>query len=357
MVGAAERTCRVKTPRSGLGVVESWTGKPVAQGNCMLDDKILRLPSATAIACVCMATVCLHAAIPADETQLPPELAFIHDIIDDEVQAVTAVRKFDRVQQALASWDMDIAQELGGNGDTEAADERAESANARIGLIDQAYRIILNTYPENSQALTFHGELLYDHFGDQTTAIKNWRLASAFDRDLSAPHNDLGLHYFHTGDYRLGLRELDRALELDGELSDYHYNMAQIYLVHGPQVAKIRGWDQKRIYREAMKHSKKAAELAPQDYDLQQDYAVNFFAAENFDVVADWKAAAEAWSTARARARNQTEEFYTWLNEARVWIEHGDAKHAEPCLQAALAIMPDSGIALSLLEKLRNEGA
>lgn len=343
-------------PGCGLGVIESYSGKPVVEGKRMLDDKISRQSSATAILCIVTAAACLHTAFSADQTQLPPELAFIQDIIDDEDQTITAVRKFDRVQQSLASWDMDIAQELGGKGDTEAADERAESARTRIGLIDQAYRIVLHTYPENSKALTFHGELLYDHFGDQNTAIKNWRLAAAFDRELSAPHNNLGLHYFHTGDYRLGLRELDRALELDGELSDYHYNMAQIYLVHGPQIAEMRGWDQKRIYREAMKHSKKAAELAPRDYDLQQDYAVNFFAAENFDVAADWKEAAEAWSTARARARNQTEEFYTWLNEARVWIEHGDAKRAEPCLQAALAIMPDSGVALGLLEKLREKG-
>ncbi len=323
----------------------------------MLDDnQKTRQSFATALCCVFMAAVFLLPAFSADETQLPTELSFIQDVIDDEGQAVTAVRKFDRVQQALASWDMDIADELGGKGDTEAADERVQSSRARIRLIDQAYRIILNTYPENSQALTFHGELLYDHLGDPDTAIKNWRLAAAFDRKLSAPHNNLGLHYFHRGDYQLGLRELDRALELDDELADYHFNMAQIYLVHAPQVAKIRSWDQKRVYREAMKHSKKAAELAPKDYDLQQDYAVNFFAAENFDVVADWKEAAEAWATARERARNQTEEFYTWLNEARVWIEQGDAKHAEPCLRAALAIMPESVVALNLLEKLREKG-
>ena len=75
----------------------------------------------------------------------------------------------------------------------------------------------------------------------------------------------------------------------------------------------------------------------------------------NAAILSKWKAAAEAWSKARTRARNQTEEFYTWLNEARAWIEHGDTKRAEPCLQSALAILPDSGVALGLLEKIQNK--
>ncbi len=285
-----------------------------------------------------------------------PELSFLEDVINDEGDAVEAVRRFDNAQQALAAWDIDNARDLGANGDAVGAQEAAASAQRRIGLIDQAYRKVLGEYPENARALTFHGELLYDHLGDEAAAIKNWRLASSLDRDLSTPHNDLGLHYCHTGDYNMGLRELDRALELDSDQADYQFNMAQIYLVHGPQVEKIRGWDKKRVFREAMKHSKRAAELAPDDYDLREDYAVNFFAAENFDVEADWKEAAAAWAAARKLARNQTEEFFTWLNEARVWIEREDQKRAEPCLEAALAIMPQSRVALQLLEKIQTKG-
>jgi hypothetical protein len=82
---------------------------------------------------------------------------------------------------------------------------------------------------------------------------------------------------------------------------------------------------------------------------------VNFFAAENYGVDADWKEAAAAWAAARKHARNDTEEFYTWLNEARVWIENNDDDRAEPCLESALALMPDSTIALQLLEKVRKE--
>jgi len=296
-----------------------------------------------------------HTALSAEET-LPPELAFIADVISDEEEAVEAVRRFDAAQIALSDWDMETAQELGTKGEVDDADARVGSSRRRIELIDLAYREILDRYPENARALTYHGELLYDYLGDQATAIKNWRMASSFDETLSTPHNNLGLHYNHTGNYQMGLRELDRALELDEDHADYHFNIAQIYLINGPQVEKIRRWDKKKIYREAMKHSKLAAELAPDDYHLQQDYAVNFFAAKNFGVDADWNKAAEAWAAARANARDSVEEFYTWLNEARVWIEHEDPAQAEPCLMKALSLAPDSGVATRLLEQVQKQG-
>lgn len=339
-----------------VGVVEFIHGEQCGKGFRMF--AINGHEVCTRIALGCFASIVLayvSLAVEADST--PPQLSFIDDVIGEEQEAVDAVRRFDRAQQAMMQWDFETAQSLGARGETDDADERVESARHRLQLIDQAYRMLLNHYPENARALTYHGELLYDQMGDPTTAIKNWRLATAFDESLSTPHNNLGLHYCHTGNYRMGLRELDKALKYDPDHADYHFNIAQIYLVNGPQVEEIRGWSKKKVYREAMKHSKRAAELAPADYDLSLDYAVNFFAAENHGVNADWKAAAEAWSVARGNARNDTEEFFTWLNEARVWIEHNNRTRAEPCLKSALALMPDSRVALQLLEEVRGEGA
>ncbi len=305
---------------------------------------------------IAVVAVLVRVAFSAAGGEQTPELAFIEGVIANETEAIDAIRRFDQAQLALASWDIDNARTLDANGDSAGAEESAGSARRRVGMVDQAYRVFLRAYPDNARGLSYHGELLYDHFDDPVTALKNWHLATSLDRTLSAPHNNLGLHYCHVGSYQKGLRSLDKALELDSDHADYQFNMAQIYLVHGPQVEKIRGWDKKRVYREAMKHSKRAAELAPDDYELRQDYAVNFFAAENYGVEADWKEAAVAWSAAREKARNQTEEFYTWLNEARVWIEHDDTKRAEPCLDAALAIIPESGVALSLLKKVQEQG-
>jgi len=338
-------------------VVEFGSGKPVTvRGVPMVVYIGRRTPRIAMFVGIFTAAILVHSVVLAASDDIPTELAFIEGVIGDEQEAVDSVRRFDRAQQALAAWDLDTARTHGANGEVEDADRHTALAQHRITLIDQAYRLILKHYTENARALTYYGELLYDRLGDPATAINNWRKATALDRSLSAPHNNLGLHYCHTGDYRMGLRELDRALELDEDHADYHFNIAQIYLVNGPQVENIRGWDKKRIYREAMKHSKNAAVLAPDDYDLQQDYAVNFFAAENYGVTADWKDAAEAWSVARAKARSEVEEFYTWLNEARVWIERGDERRAKPCLEEALVLVPDSVIVSGLLEKIQKKG-
>jgi tetratricopeptide (TPR) repeat protein len=287
--------------------------------------------------------------------QPSPELAFIQQHIDDESAVVDAVRDFDRIQQALIEGDVEAAQELAASGDEEAAEAKMAEARKRLTLIDEAWKLVLARHSESARALTYQGELLYDRFGDQMSAIRNWKLATTLDESLSEPYNNLGLHYCHVGEYEQGLRALDEALDLDKDRADYHYNMAQIYLVHSPQVREIRGWRKKKLFKEAMEHSKRAAELAPDDYDLVEDYAVNFFAAENLDVKADWKDAAEAWKAAREVARNDTEVFYTWLNEARAWMNEEDPKRAEPCLEEALALQPGSDVVKRLLEEVRGE--
>ena len=174
-----------------------------------------------------------------------------------------------------------------------------------------------------------------------------WKKAAALHPDLSEVFNNLGIHYSHTGDLTRGLVCFDKALELEPDNPDYLYNLCQIYLTQFPDVAKQRQWSLKKVYRTAMKMSKKAAELG-QDYELIQDYAVKFFAAENFQLKADWREAARAWQWARQNARTTDEEFFTWLNEARVWIADGNKTKALACLDAALTIRPDSEVAANL---------
>jgi tetratricopeptide (TPR) repeat protein len=104
-----------------------------------------------------------------------------------------------------------------------------------------------------------------------------------------------------------------------------------------------------------MKLSKRAAELKPTDYSLAQDYAVNFFVADQFSAQPDWDSAAAAWQKARGQARRIDEVFYTWMNEARAWMRKPDPARAETCLQEALKIYPDNDVAKSLLRRVQNQ--
>jgi tetratricopeptide (TPR) repeat protein len=295
------------------------------------------------------------------ETAAPEELQGLLDLLAQSMElgeglraqdeVARALRRFDRLQQALADWDALMAEELAAKGQTDVAQSRLEQRKQRLELINKAYLAFLSYYPKHPRALNYYGEFLYDRKGDITRAIQYWRWAEALDGEYSAPLNNLGIHYCHAGDYEWGLNYFDEAIEIDPDNPDYLYNLAQIYLINSPQVCKRNKWDKKRLYKEAMKLSAKAAKLAPDDLEIVQDYAVNFFAAENFGVEADWSDAAKAWQKARACARENDDIFYTWLNEGRVWIRENNTKRAAECLQTALTLRPDSDVAKRLLEK------
>ncbi|HNR36288.1 MAG TPA: tetratricopeptide repeat protein [Candidatus Hydrogenedentes bacterium] len=295
-----------------------------------------------------MAGMLMVACVFALGADLPKGLEELPALRMDEAALIQAMRAFDVREAALADAELKEAQEKAAAGDTEAAETKRQSAIDRFKAIRQGYEYVLRQYPSNARGQNYYGELLYDRFGEIAGAVRAWELASSLDPKFSAPFNNLAIHHCHTGNYAQGLYCYDRALSLDPDMADYRYNLAQMYLVNFPEVQKLRKWDKAKVYREAMKLSKRAKELAPDDFDIVQDYAVNFFAGGDFGVKINWKDAAKAWQDTRAIARTDEERFYAWLNEARVWIRAEDRSRAAACLEEALRIRPDSAVAKKL---------
>ncbi|GMV92003.1 MAG: hypothetical protein AMXMBFR82_17810 [Candidatus Hydrogenedentota bacterium] len=300
-------------------------------------------------------SLALLAAVAANsETGVfPPELSHLDALVNDEAKLVEAARQYDVLQQALIAWDEELAAEAAMGGDQAEADRRMEMANQRRDLLDKMYSKVLEHYSKNARALNYYGEFLYDHRGETAGALRLWLLSAAEDSTLSLPHNNLAIHYTHTGNYERGLAEYEKALELEPDNADFLFNLAQMYLINWPQIKEIKKWDDAKVFKEAMKLSKEAAELRPTDYQLQQDYAVNFFAAERFNIEPDWKEAAEAWEEARKRATDLPNVFFSWLNEARAWLEVPEYEKAITCLEEALKIMPYSDPAKALLDRAK----
>jgi len=289
----------------------------------------------------------LCAAVALADPIFPPELDFLNKLPEEEEALVNGVRQYQVLQQSMAEWDVEIAKESS----KEDAKDQLDRARQRYVLVEKAYTILLGHYPKNARAQNYYGEFLYDCKGDQMGALKAWKLSIADDAKLSLPHNNLGIHYCHTGDYKMGLQYLKKAIDLDPQNPDYKYNLAQIYLINWPAVQEELKWDKKKVFHEAMKLSKRATELKPEDYELLEDYAVNFFAADSFDVQPDWDEAAKAWQLARAKARRNDQVFFTWLNEARTRIRKPDYAQALVCLNEALKLEPNSDVA----QKLKGE--
>lgn len=237
-------------------------------------------------------------------------------------------------------------------------DKAAQAASEARRLFDGLmglYEPMLERYPESAALHNAHGEFLYDLAGRHSEAVEEWKKAEELDPDYARALNNLGLFFSHTGEYERAFNYFERVLELDPKHPDYAYNVAQIYLVHFPQVQEHYGWDKAEVYRKAMALSKRAAKAAPEDYELVADYARNFFLAEQFGVDPAWPKAAKAWQTARETATEPERLFHAWLFEARAWMRNGNDDKAKTCVESALEIMPESELAQRLLNELKGD--
>jgi len=284
-------------------------------------------------------------------SNLPEQISDLAPLYDNVAEFVRALRDWGKAQVDTAEIELEEAKELMRARKQDEARAKKDSAVQKTKSVRAAYEFALKKYSGNAPLTNTYGELLYDQFGDIPGALRAWNLAISLDAKYAPPYNNLGLDQCHNGEYRLGLDNLQKALDLEPKNPDFMFNIAQIYLVNFPEVEKIKRWKPKKIYDQAMKLSKAATDIAPDDYQLAEDYAVNFFAAENFKVEADWEDAAKAWQRARPLAKRNDRVFFTWLNEARAWSRAGKNDLAIPCVQEALKIVPDSAPAKQLLEK------
>lgn len=285
----------------------------------------------------------------------PESVEHLTAFMQDESRFVDALRAYDKGLMEEIGAAPHQAYLLKRQGKADEASALLVEMKGLTADLRKAYEMGLERYSSNARLHNYYGELLYDGYGEVPAALRAWNLALSYDGKLSAAYNNLGLHEIHMGSYEQGLRNLDQALALEKDNPDYNYNMVQTYLVHWPSVKKIRNWKDKKVYREAMRLSKRAAKAAPEDFELQKDYAFNFFLAENFGVSAKWKTAAVAWQQSRELTEKKEELVYAWVSEGRVCINAGLYDNAEACFNEALRLSPDSTRAKGLLEEVERK--
>jgi tetratricopeptide (TPR) repeat protein len=271
----------------------------------------------------------------------------------DESLMMDSARALDLEQRALAKWDLELAETLLSQGNGEAAAKKVEEAQTRYRAIRAAYEEALEAYPSNARAHNYYGELLFDAFKRELDAVSHWQKAAELDPSLALPHANLGAHHHHSGRVKEGLKHYQRAVELDSENPDILYSFAQIYLISWPDLERELNKTAPELYQDAMAMSEKAARLAPDDYELARDYALNYFAGERMNVQVDWSKAAAAWQEAVRLAPNHIARFHALLYEARARMRGGDWDAAERALHESLKIMPQSEPAQTLLERVR----
>lgn len=288
---------------------------------------------------------------------LPPEYAELEPLLSDETRFVEALRARDKLEQARLRIALQKADVLEHSADAAGAAAARAEGEARLGALRAAYDFAVERFGGSARLQTYYGELLYDQFRDVSGAIVAWNKAVSLDSGLAAPYSNLGVYHCEAGQYALGLEYLDRAISLEPKNASYCFNLIQVYLNGGERVADSRGWKKDKLYKEMVKLSKRAAHLAPEDFEIVQDYALIHFAAEKFGAKADWEEAAAAWARARPLARGLNEWFFARLNEARAWELAGRNEIGLRCLNEGLRFHPGSVSAKALLEELKEGGA
>ncbi|MFP6581794.1 MAG: hypothetical protein VCD00_04490 [Candidatus Hydrogenedentota bacterium] len=287
------------------------------------------------------------------EVRLIPEIVSLQKFSDDPVKLVDAARRYQLQQADLTGWDLELAHRHDEADENASRDSKADQIRKRTANMKAVWDYVLGEYPNNPRALNYFGEFWYDYGGDTNKAITYWKRSAALDPSTGFADNNLGLHYFHTGQYKFGHNYLQKALTADETNPDFLFNIAQMYLTYFVQLEEILKKDRKRLFREAMRYSKDAAKYAPDDFEIVQDYAVNFFAGANLGVEVDWKTAADAWVDVRALVTNREQRFYTLLNEGRCWTRDEDSARALERYEQALALRPQSIITQELVVKTK----
>lgn len=301
--------------------------------------------------CWMLLAACMMAA-PVFAQELPEAIKELAPVFEQPGPFVDGVRTWGKAKVLEAESNLEEAKQLARSRKPDEAKAKKKSAEAAVDSVREVYEFALKKYTNDAKLHNSYGELLYDQFGENAGALREWNLAISLDAKYAPPYNNLGLDQCHSGSYEMGIANLEKALDLDPKNPDFMFNIAQIYLVNFPQIEKIKKWKPKKIYERAMKLSKEATELQPGDYQLAEDYALNFFAAENFKLEADWPEAAAAWARARTVATRTDRQILTLMNEARCWIQAQQQERARPCLEEVLKLDPNSAVAKNLLENL-----
>src|SRR5690606_29458494 len=195
-------------------------------------------------------------------------LAGLTDVLQDEALALDTARAIDLEQRALAASEEGRAQRFAMEGRDEEARRLAASARERYGAILQAYRLILERYPDNAKANNYFGDALFDFVGDEAKAVVYWTKATERDPEFAPPWISLGNHYTHAGQYAEGLKTFERGIAADPESPEGYFHLVQAYLIYWPDLGKLLNKTGPELFTEALAMSEKATTLAPNDFEL-----------------------------------------------------------------------------------------
>lgn len=173
---------------------------------------------------------------------------------------------------------------------------RVEDLSFRVQSIAQRYEEFLAQNPDHVLALILYGKLLR-RVGEREYAHLMFLRAGQERPDLAVVHQQVGNYYAEEGRYGQALQSFLRAVELAPEEAVYHFALGELLHTYRAELIGAAIYSEAEVDAGMHDAFRQAADLAPDDFDLQFRYGESFY-----DLPApDWETALAHWDALATR--------------------------------------------------------
>ena len=211
-----------------------------------------------------------------------------------------------------------------------------EAFRVQVQSLVHEYERLLRDNPKFALAAAAYGGLL-GKVGLRKEAAAMLLKANQLDSDIPFVKNQLGGYLAEEGKPLEAAPYFLAAIKLAPNEPIYHYQLATLLVEARDDFLRGGEWTRAGL-DEAMAHGfRRAAELAPERFELAYRYAESFY-----DLAKpDWEAALKAWAALEDKAQTPVERQTMRLHAANVLLKQGKPDHArtlmgtvdEPALQ------------------------
>ena len=199
-----------------------------------------------------------------------------------------------------------------------------DDLDRRINELVQSYRTYLFDQPDDVSAYILYGKLLR-RVQENEQAFLAFLKADELDPEIAVVKQHIGNHLAEEGKGKAALTFYLQAVELEPETAVYHFALGQLIYNFKDEFIKSGVFTQDATEREMLKAFRKAAKLAPNNFDYQMRLGEAYYDLNS----PDWKSALIHWKQMSKQATNTLQVEILDLHRARALGKLGRSEEAK----------------------------
>lgn len=199
-----------------------------------------------------------------------------------------------------------------------------DDLDRRINELVQSYRTYLLDQPDDVSAYILYGKLLR-RLQEYEQAFLAFLKADELDPEIAVVKQQIGNHLAEEGKGKAALTFYLSAVELEPETAIYHFALGQLIYDFRNEFIDDAIFTRDALEREMLKAFRKAASLAPENFDYQMRLGEAYYDLSS----PDWKAALLHWKQVRKQAATTLQVEILDLHQARVLGKLGRTEDAQ----------------------------